>query len=368
MEEKEQKLEIQNTSVTDIHRENLRIQKTEWIYDQIQRQRAAEDALFEQMKQEQSVLDALNESIDNNVERTKEARKYNQEFRENMDAQVYAMYGITEDKLQGIREYKNAYYQGCAFSLFFLSMVLVALCGILHGFQSSICLFMIAFSGIEGALLTQEKKRGRVLDMCCKILYLLMFPLMMVIFVCYELEYPEYEILLPIFAIFGICVLIIGTTAYFFYDPYRQDKRKVGDAKGTIREIEKTARKEVRKNQKSREKSEKKQQKLQEKEEIKQRKLLEKSEKKQLRSEQGANFFSRLKKTGKTQEENPESEMAEEGSLIEKGMEYKKSEEGSQIEKAMEYMKSEEEAEKSHPTEEGNSVGEEQQKEQQEVL
>ncbi|MCI8484101.1 MAG: hypothetical protein HFH41_07155 [Lachnospiraceae bacterium] len=311
MEEKEQKQEIQdiNISVEDRKKENLRIQKTEWIYNQIQKQRAAEDALFEQIRQEQDVLDTLNQSIENNMNRTKEARKYNQEFQENMNAQVYAMYGITEDKLQGIREYKNAYYQGCAFSLFLLSMVLVGLCGMLHGFQSQICLFMIAFSGIEGALLTQEKKRGRLLDLCCKGIYLLMFPLMMVIFVCYELDYPEYNILLPILAVFGIGVLVIGTAAYFFYNPYRKEKKKVGEAKDAIRGIEKTAKKEVKKNQKVREKWEKKQQKLLGKEAVRQQKLLEKETERQQK---------RLEKEEERQQKLLEREEKQQEKLLEK--------------------------------------------------
>ncbi len=263
--------------------ENLRIQKTEWIYSQIQKQREAEDALFEQLRQEQDVLDRLNQSVENNLERTREARKYNQEIQEHMNAQVYAMYGITEDKLQGIREYRNAYYQGCAFSLFLLSVVLVVLCGVLHGFQSQICLFMIAFTGIEGALLTQEKKRGKLMDILCKTLYLLMFPLMMVVFVCFELNYPEYHMILPVLAIFGICVLVTGTAAYFCYNPYRKEKQKVGEAKDTLREIEKTARREVRKNRKSRVKSEKQQKKLMEKEAARQQKILEKETEKHRR-------------------------------------------------------------------------------------
>ena len=258
--------------------QTLKIQKTEWIYSQIQKQREAEDALFEKIRQEQEVLDRLNQSIGDNMEHTKEARKYNREFQERMDAQVYAMYGITEDKLQGIREYKNAYYQGCAFSLFLLSVVLVVLCGVLHGFQSQICLFMIAFSGVEGTLLAQPKSRAKILEIICKILYLLMFPLMMVVFICYELGYREYHIILPWLAVFGVCVLVLGTAAYFFYNPYRKERRNVGAAKDTIREIERTARKEVRRNQKTREKSEKKQKKLLDRQAAKQQKLLEKEE------------------------------------------------------------------------------------------
>ena len=238
--------------------ENLRIRKTQWVQDQIQRQREAEDALFVQMKQEQEVLDALRDTINQNMECSREARKYNQEFQESMDAQVFAMYGITQDKLQGMREYKNAYYRGCAFSLFLLSVILVVLCGVLHGFHSEICLFMTAFTGIQGTLLAQDERRSKILNYGCKILYLFMFPLMMVIFVCYELKYPEYDLLLPIFTIFGMVVLVLGTLAYFLHNPYRGDSRMVQAAKDTIRDIEKTARREIKKNRKTREKSEKK--------------------------------------------------------------------------------------------------------------
>ncbi len=247
----EEKQEIKKQSEQEFHRENLRIRKTEWIQEQIQRQRQSEDALFLQMKQEQEVLDTLRDSMNQNMQTTREARKYNQEFQESMDAQVYAMYGISSDKLQGMREYRNAYYQGCAFSLFLLSVILSALCGVLHGLQSQICLFMVAFTAIEGALLTGEGKRGRVL-------YLLMFPMMMVIFVCFELKYLEYDLLLPIFLIFGMAALLIGTASYFLNNPYRADRRVVEEAKDTIRDIEKTARKEVKKNRKTREKAERK--------------------------------------------------------------------------------------------------------------
>ena len=124
----EEKQEIKKQSEQELQRENLRIRKTEWIQEQIQRQRQAEDALFLQMKQEQEILDSLRDSMNQNMQTTLEARKYNQEFQESMDAQVYAMYGISSDKLQGMREYRNAYYQGCAFSLFLLSVIVELLC------------------------------------------------------------------------------------------------------------------------------------------------------------------------------------------------------------------------------------------------
>ena len=108
---------------------------------------------------------------------------------------------------------------------------MIGICGVLHGFESQICLFMIACTGVEGALLAQDKWRNKLVNILCKLLYLMGFPVMMVIFVCYELKYPEYDFFLPYFAMGIVVVLIIGTAAFFFYDPYKQDKKRVKNAK-----------------------------------------------------------------------------------------------------------------------------------------
>ena len=141
------------------------------------------------------------------------------------------------------------------------------------------------------ALLAQDKWRNKLVNILCKLLYLMVFPVMMVIFVCYELKYPEYDLFLPYFAMGIVVVLIIGTAAFFFYDPYKQDKKRVKNAKDYISEVEKIAKKQVKKNQKLRAKEEKKNQKIQlrtlekeeaarEKEEKLQSKKAEKDEKK----------------------------------------------------------------------------------------
>ena len=242
--------------VTDRAKESLRVQKTEYIRQQMRKRQEQEDALMAQLLQEQRIIGGLQDKINENLEQTKESSKYNQEFRENINAQIYALHGVSEDKLEGMKEYKNAYYQGCAFSLFLLSAALIILCGILHGFQSEICIFMLAYTGIEGALLAQENKRFKMINWLCKLLYLLIFPAMMVMFVCYELGYPEYKLFMPYATTAGICVLVLATISYFLYNPYRNVKKKVSDAKGHIEYIEKAAKKEVRKNEKKRAKKE----------------------------------------------------------------------------------------------------------------
>ena len=271
---------VQNTETSVNLNESMRIKKSEWIRDQIRRQREAEDAILEQMFEEQKVIDSLNEDINENLNRTTESRKFNQEFRQKMNTQIYEMNGVTEDKLKGIREYKNAYYQGCAFSLFLLSVVMIVICGVLHGPDSQVCLFMIACAGVEGALLAQDKWKNKFLSAVCKVLYLLIFPIMMAAFVCYELEYPEYELFLPYFAMGIVVVLIIATAAFFLYDPYKADKKRVKAAKDSIAEVEKIARRQVKKNQKIRQKEEKKTLRIQRKEEKKILRIQRKEEKK----------------------------------------------------------------------------------------
>ncbi|MDE7313535.1 MAG: hypothetical protein K2N87_18250 [Eubacterium sp.] len=262
----ENQKEEQSISINDVEylpvtrgvKESMRVQKTEYIRQQMLRRQENEDALMAQLLEEQRVIDGLQKKINENLEQTEEASKYNKEFQESMNAQIYALHGISEDKLEGMREYKNAYYQGCAFSLFLLSAALIILCGALHGFASEICVFMLAYTGIEGALLTQEHKRPRPVAWLCRLLYLLMFPAMMVMFVCYELKYPEYGMFMPYAVAAGIGVLIFATLSYFLYNPYHSMKKKVREAKEHIEDIEKIAKKEVRKNQNKRRKEEKK--------------------------------------------------------------------------------------------------------------
>ncbi len=81
---------------------------------------------------------------------------------------------------------------------------------------------------------------------------------MMVAFVCFELKYPEYDLFLPYFALGIIGILMIGAATFFLFDPYKEDKKRVKNAKDYIMDVEKIARKEVRKNQKQREKEKRK--------------------------------------------------------------------------------------------------------------
>lgn len=58
---------------------------------------------------------------------------------------------------------------------------------------------------------------------------------MLTVFVCYELKFKEYDMLVPIFVIAGVVVLMLGAISYFAYDPYRVDKRNRKKANSYIK-------------------------------------------------------------------------------------------------------------------------------------
>lgn len=229
---------------------SLKVQKTAYIKQQMERQRAAEDARLEYLMKEQEVIDGLRETIDDSMWQTEDVRKYNQEFQEQMNMQIYEAHGITADKLTGMKEYKNALYRGAATVMFLLSFALTILCGALFGFKEDVCIMMFAYTAVEGTLLFRKEKQLPVLDIICRVLYMMIFPVMLGMFVCFALEYEAYEFLLPYVVIFGVFVTLAGTLSYFIYDPYRLDKKKVQDAKKNIRDIERTVEKEIKKEQK----------------------------------------------------------------------------------------------------------------------
>lgn len=263
--------------------ESIRVQRAAWVDEQVKIQRDIEDNVRETMLEEQRLLNERNKSIESDMERNRELRRYNDDCADALNAQVYALHGLTQDKMQGMREYRNAYYQGCALILFILSMALTVLSGYMYGITAPITLFMLSAAGLEGALLSQEGKRGKLLDFLCRIMYLPIFPAMLVLYICYVQNMPIYSELMSVYAIVAFAALIIGTGAYFVYNPYHGEKSCVRAAKSDLKELEQIARKAVKKNRKNRKKQEARLSKLEKREEEKFLKKKRKEEAKQAR-------------------------------------------------------------------------------------
>ena len=278
---------------SDITVKNPRIGKVMRLAEEVQRQSEIEKLRSRRIRQEQEYIDRMSLSVENHLRNTKEEQRYNEQFEERIRTEVYRMHGISEDKLQGMTEYRNAWYQGTAFAMFFLSLVLIAICGILHGFGSEICIFMAFYTAIEGALLSNGRKQSLFFTVLTKGVYLLLFPVMLVTFTCYELGFEEYALLVPVFAVAGVVVLMIGALSYFLYDPYRMDRRNRKKANRYIVEIEKAALKEVRLKERAFAKQEKKQAKFTRKEEARAQKKAERDERRRQRKEARAERHAR---------------------------------------------------------------------------
>ena len=275
---------LQKEEHTDIEVNNFRMGRILELQEEVARQKEAELLRGKRIRQEQAYIDSMNLDLDEQMRSNKEEQKYNEAFEERIRDQIYCMHGISEDKMMGRSEYRNAWYQGAAFSLFFLSVLLFVLCGILHGFGAKVSVFMAFYTAIEGALLPNGRRRAAFFDGLVKLLYLLLFPIMMVIFVCYELGYEEYNYLVPIFAVAGVVILMIGTFSYFIYDPYRADRKNRKKAEKYIHEMERAALKEVRLKEKALGKQERAREKQEAKAQKKSERQAARQEKKEIRA------------------------------------------------------------------------------------
>ncbi len=264
---------------------NPRIGKVRKLEEEVRRQNEQEQLRTKRIRKEQEYIEQMSKAVEDHLRNTREEQRYNEEFERLIRKDVYQMHGISEDKLQGMTEYRNAWYQGTAFGMFFLSLILTGICGYLHGFGSELCIFMAFYTAIEGTLLTNGKRQHSVLDFLTKILYLLLFPAMLIVFVCFELGFTEYQLIVPVLTIAGVVILILGAIPYFVYDPYRLDRKNHKKANRYIRDIEKAAVKEVELEEKALAKQAKKQERLELKEEARQERAAKRRERKKQRDE-----------------------------------------------------------------------------------
>ncbi len=269
--------------LTEIEVKNPRIGRVRRLKEEAEREREAERQRARRIRQEQEYIDQMSLVVDEHLRNTKEEQKYNEEFEAHIRGEVYRMHGISADKLEGMTQYRRAWYQGTAFSLFFLSVLLYVLCGLLHGFGAEVSLFMALYTALEGALLVHGQKRFRFTSILIRAVYLCLFPVMMAVFVCYELGFEEYSLLVPVCTVAAVVILLIGSASYFLYDPYREDRRNRKKANRYLRDMEKAAEKEVRLKEKAYGKQEKRKAAQKKREEKRTAKQAEREKKRQAR-------------------------------------------------------------------------------------
>ena len=141
-----------------IPQESERIQRAEWIHEQVKLQREAEDEAWEKIMEEQKLLTERRRSIDADINSNRELKRYHEDCMEDITDQVYSLHGISVDKLEGIKEYRNALFRGEAFIVFCISVIMAAIVAYAYGPTSQLCLYILMCVGAEGALLSQKRK------------------------------------------------------------------------------------------------------------------------------------------------------------------------------------------------------------------
>ena len=153
--------EPENNGMTQqvvIPQESERIQRAEWIHEQVKLQREAEDEAWEKIMEEQKLLTERRRSIDADISSNRELKRYHEDCMEDITDQVYSLHGISVDKLEGIKEYRNALFRGEAFIVFCISVIMAAIVAYAYGPTSQRCLYVLMCVGAEGALLSQKRK------------------------------------------------------------------------------------------------------------------------------------------------------------------------------------------------------------------
>ena len=243
--------------------ESERIQRAEWIHDQVKLQREREDETWEKIMEEQKLITERMRSIDDDISRNRELERYHEGCLEDITDQVYSLHGVTTDKLEGMTRYKNAKFQGEATVVFVMSIMIAAIAAYAYGVTSQVCMFMLLCIGAEGALLSGPHKKRNLLGGIFRTLFFVPVILMAAEVISFKYYENYYEYVTMIGEAAAILLVVIGTATYFLYNPYRKDKKYVKEAQADLKELHKAARKSVKKNQKLRMKNEAKDQKVQ---------------------------------------------------------------------------------------------------------
>lgn len=137
----EREQQIEEESLT---KNSLQIQKAAWIREELEKRRAQEDQLLQQILREQQMLQELDEDMDQNMAHAKEGRRYREDMKARVDDRVYEMHDLSADKREGMREYGYAYRKGLCTGNGFLFAGVVCVCRVSawHRFPDMPCTYV----------------------------------------------------------------------------------------------------------------------------------------------------------------------------------------------------------------------------------
>ncbi|MBR1524269.1 MAG: hypothetical protein IJ641_07425 [Lachnospiraceae bacterium] len=258
--------------------------KVKRLEEEAEKKKELELRRSEMIRVQQDYLNGMLDNVTETLAATEKERQINDALEADVRKQVLSMHGISGDKYDGMERRNQAVFQGAEFALFFMSVILVIISGILNGMFVDITLFLCFFTAIEGTLLNHGE-RPRVIQCILRVLYLILFPVMLAAFVYYvivvsleKVHVSSFTTFYAVASIIGVVILMLGVISYFLYDPYRQDKKQLRKAGKYLRNMGKAANKEVSRNIKAFEKQQRKEEKKQAKADREEAKKQEKNE------------------------------------------------------------------------------------------
>lgn len=255
-----------------LENEDVVVQEKNWLEERAREQRKAEDTYREELFEKQKLLEQKRREMSESFAQNKQMKVYNQMHDEEQNDLIYELHGVSVDMIDGMREYKNALFQGAILILLLTGMVICAYMGFLYGMRSELFHACIALFACNIALLPREsfgKIQGGLYNGICKFLCVLPTPVMAsLIFI--KSTYPTiYVYAMEWFGVAVGVICLIGALGYCLRNPYRSMRHAVRAANADIKDLKKTASKTVKKNKKTRAKLESKLLKKKEKQEDK---------------------------------------------------------------------------------------------------
>lgn len=266
IEKLEEALENTNRELSELQsrenhlqNEDLMVQEKHWMEERTRKERESEDMVRRELFEKQNLIEQMRREQAEKFVQNKQMTLYNQLHEQEQREQIYALHGITTDKVEGMMEYKNAVYQGAVFSMFMMALALCAYIGYIEGVDTRIFFAMLALTGAESTVLLHErdgKLQSGLYGAVCKLFGILTTPVMLFLYTVYELEFIDMSLTLWGCAAYAILMYLLGSADFFLRNPYRGTGRAARESRMEMRDLKRTAAKNVKKNQKVREKME----------------------------------------------------------------------------------------------------------------
>lgn len=257
---------------TRLETEDIVVQEKNWLEERTREQRLAEDRYREELFEKQKMLEEKRKTQTEAFAQNKQMKVYNQMHEEEQNELIYSLHGVSSDMIEGMREYKNALFQGAAVILLLTGVAICGVTGYMYGMKSDIFLACVALLAVNTTLLPREnfgKIQGGLYNRLSKFLFIIPAPVMGALLVTRSVWPEIYGMAMNWLGIGVVALCMFGALGFCLRNPYRSMKKMVRAAKSDIKDLKRTASKTVKKNIKARAKLESKLLKRKEKQENK---------------------------------------------------------------------------------------------------